>query len=48
METAARQFRVPVLMTDNFFEILSYEAQRHCRKLDVITVKGSAVPKVTA
>mmetsp|Transcript_25615 Transcript_25615/g.59108 ORF Transcript_25615/g.59108 Transcript_25615/m.59108 type:complete len:203 (+) Transcript_25615:1571-2179(+) len=44
MEAASRQFGVSILMTDNFFELMSSEAQACCRKIDVVTVKGSAVP----
>jgi hypothetical protein len=45
METAATQYGVPVLMTDSFYQILSTDPRKRCRKLDVITVKGSATPR---
>ncbi len=45
METAATQYGVPVLMTDSFYQILSTDPRKWCRKLDVITVKGSATPR---
>jgi len=45
METAATQYGVPVLMTDTFYQILSTDPRKRCRKLDVITVKGSATPR---
>ena len=44
METASRQYGVPLLFSQSFFEILSPCAQGYCRKLDVITVKGSELP----
>ena len=31
-------------MTERFVELMSPEAQEHCRKIDVVTVKGSATP----
>eukprot|EP00957_Ditylum_brightwellii_P050995 3867209-Ditylum_brightwellii.AAC.1 len=43
MEAASRQFGVAVLMTEKFVELMSPEAQCCCRKLDVVTVKGSEV-----
>ena len=44
MEAASRQFGVSVLMTEKFHELMSNEAQSYCRRLDIVTVKGSAVP----
>ena len=44
MEAASRQFGVSILMTERFVELMSPEAQEHCRKIDVVTVKGSATP----
>jgi class 3 adenylate cyclase len=44
MEAASRQFGVAVLMTESFFELMSNEAQSVCRRLDIVTVKGSAQP----
>ena len=44
MEAASRQFGVAILMTERFHELMSQEAQDACRRLDVVTVKGSAVP----
>jgi len=44
MEAATRQFGVSILITRNFFTLLSEESQKHCRKIDVVTVKGSNVP----
>lgn len=44
MEAASRQFGVSILMTERFHELMSPDAQEVCRKIDVVTVKGSAVP----
>ena len=44
MEAASRQFGVAVLMTESFHELMSPEAQATCRRLDIVTVKGSAQP----
>lgn len=44
MEAASRQFGVSLLMTERFHEVMTNEAQSQCRKIDVVTVKGSAVP----
>ncbi|KAL7552266.1 hypothetical protein ACHAWF_015498 [Thalassiosira exigua] len=44
MEAASRQFGVSLLMTKEFFKLLSEPAQKYCRKIDVVTVKGSNVP----
>mmetsp|Transcript_12478 Transcript_12478/g.17954 ORF Transcript_12478/g.17954 Transcript_12478/m.17954 type:complete len:177 (-) Transcript_12478:517-1047(-) len=44
MEAASRQFGLSILMTERFHELLSPEAQRYCRKVDVVTVKGSNIP----
>jgi len=44
MEAATRQFGVSTLITRNFFKLMSPEAQVQCRKIDVVTVKGSNVP----
>lgn len=44
LETSSRQYGVPLLASHNFFELMSPEAQGKCRRLDVVTVKGSEVP----
>lgn len=44
LETSSKQYGVPLLFSHNFYELMSPEAQSKCRKLDVITVKGSEVP----
>jgi hypothetical protein len=43
-ETSSRQYGVPLLASHFLFELLSTEGQAKCRKLDVVTVKGSDVP----
>lgn len=44
LETSSRQYGVPLLASQDFFDLLSNEAQQLCRRLDVVTVKGSEVP----
>ncbi|GMH68955.1 hypothetical protein TL16_g05047 [Triparma laevis f. inornata] len=44
MEAASRQFGVAILMTERFHELMSTPAQEACRRLDIVTVKGSAEP----
>ena len=44
MEAASRQFGVSILITRDFFRLLSDPAQERCRQIDVVTVKGSNVP----
>jgi len=44
MESASRQYGVPLLMTEDFVQLLSSEGLKTVRKLDVVTVKGSEVP----
>ena len=44
MEAATKQYGVPFLISSNVFSILSPELRKICRKIDVVTVKGSKVP----
>jgi class 3 adenylate cyclase len=44
LETSSRQYGVPLLASQDFYDLLGPEAQMYCRKLDVVTVKGSEVP----
>lgn len=44
LETSSRQYGVPLLASQDFYELLSNESQQLCRRLDVVTVKGSEVP----
>jgi class 3 adenylate cyclase len=44
LETSSRQYGVPLLASHFFHELMSPEAQDLCRKVDVVTVKGSEVP----
>jgi len=41
LETASRQYGVPLLMSEIFFRCLSERAKEQCRKLDRVSVKGS-------
>jgi hypothetical protein len=44
LETSSKQYQVPLLMSHLFHELLSEIPQKKCRKVDVVTVKGSEVP----
>ena len=44
LETASRQYGVPLLVSQAFYELLSPFAQKKMRRLDVVTVKGSETP----
>eukprot|EP00596_Hydrurales_sp_CCMP1899_P010536 CAMPEP_0119035430 /NCGR_PEP_ID=MMETSP1177-20130426/2426_1 /TAXON_ID=2985 /ORGANISM="Ochromonas sp, Strain CCMP1899" /LENGTH=327 /DNA_ID=CAMNT_0006993655 /DNA_START=1567 /DNA_END=2550 /DNA_ORIENTATION=- len=44
LESASKQYLVPVLMSQNFYELMSDEGKEHCRRIDKVTVKGSLIP----
>lgn len=44
LESSSRQYGTPLLVSQNFFDLMSVEGQSKCRRLDVVTVKGSEVP----
>lgn len=44
LEAATHQFHTPMLMSHWFVEEMSEEAQRLCRLVDRVTVKGSEIP----
>lgn len=44
LETSSRQYGVPVLVSQSVFDLFSTAVQQYCRKLDVVTVKGSEFP----
>ena len=44
LETSSRQYGVPILISQNAFDLFSSDTQKLCRKCDVVTVKGSEVP----
>ncbi len=44
LETSSRQYGVPLLISQNAYDLFSAETQKYCRKCDVVTVKGSEVP----
>jgi class 3 adenylate cyclase len=44
LETSSRQYGVPVLISQIAWELMSPPVQNLCRKLDVVTVKGSEFP----
>jgi len=44
LETSSKQYGVPLLASHDFYDLLSPDGKARCRKLDVVTVKGSEVP----
>jgi class 3 adenylate cyclase len=44
LETSSRQYGVPILVSQNAYDLFSPDCQHMCRKCDVVTVKGSEVP----
>jgi len=44
LETSSKQYGVPLLASQDFYDLLSPDGKARCRKLDVVTVKGSEVP----
>lgn len=44
LEAATRQYGVPLLMTNKLVENFSKKAQKICREIDRVTVKGSVEP----
>lgn len=44
LETSSRQYGVPLLASHPFFELMSPECQAFCRRVDIVTVKGSEFP----
>lgn len=44
LEAATRQYGASLLMSEEFVKLLSLPAMHTCRKVDRVTVKGSAVP----
>lgn len=44
LETASKQYQVPLLMSHIFHDLLSEVFQKKCRQIDKVTVKGSSIP----
>lgn len=44
LETSSKQYGVPLLASQDFFDLMSNTGQSVMRRLDVVTVKGSEVP----
>jgi hypothetical protein len=44
LEAATKQFGIPILISDNLYNICSLKIQNFLRKIDCVTVKGSKVP----
>lgn len=44
LESSSRQYGTPLLLSQNFYDLMSDYGRAKCRRLDVVTVKGSEVP----
>ena len=44
LETSSRQYGVPILISQNAYDLFSPDTQAVVRRCDVVTVKGSEVP----
>lgn len=44
LETASKQYDIPLLFSQNFYDLLSIYGQEYCRKIDVVKFKGSETP----
>lgn len=44
LEAASRQYNVHILMSGNFYDLLSFQMKSYCRLIDIVTVKGSNHP----
>jgi hypothetical protein len=44
LEAATKQFGSTLLLSGDFFNLLSTKAQKYCRQIDMVTVKGSINP----
>ena len=47
LEAATKQFGVPLLMSEAFFDILSPKTRRRVRQIDVVSVKGELYAAAT-
>ena len=44
LEAASKQYGVPLLVSGDFYEVMTSETQTLCREIDTVTVKGSIKP----
>ena len=44
LEAASKQYGVPLLVSGDFYEVMTSETQKMCREIDTVTVKGSIKP----
>ncbi len=44
LETSSKQYGVPLLLSERVYEVMSSVAKEKCRRLDIVTVKGSEFP----
>jgi class 3 adenylate cyclase len=44
LEAATKKYNVPLLMSNQIFNVLSQKTKNYCRKIDCVTLKGSEEP----
>lgn len=44
LEAACKQYKVPLLVSGDFYEVMTDEVKTLCREIDTVTVKGSIKP----
>ena len=44
MESSSKQYKVPMLVSGDFYEVLTQEVKKLTREIDTVTVKGSIRP----
>ena len=44
LESSSRQYNVPLLVSGDFYEVLTKDVKNICREIDTVTVKGSIRP----
>ena len=44
LESSSRQYGVPLLVSGDFYEVMTVEVRNLCREIDTVTVKGSIRP----
>ena len=44
LESSSKQYKVPLLVSGDFYEVLTKDVKNLCREIDTVTVKGSIRP----
>ena len=44
LESSSKQYKVPILISGDFYEVLTSEVKKLTREIDTVTVKGSIRP----